>query len=71
MTDFFVKFMETDQLGRIATTHQVLADQKPLGTRDPDCKLLAEMHSTAVDFSKTGVPVRFAPDEKPVLLIIY
>ncbi|KAL5318216.1 hypothetical protein ACEPPN_013275 [Leptodophora sp. 'Broadleaf-Isolate-01'] len=57
MTDFFVKFMETDQLGRIATTHQVLADQETLGTLDPKCVLLAEMHSTAVDFSKTGVPV--------------
>lgn len=57
MTDFFVTFMETDQLGRIATSHQVLADQRAEGTLDPSCKLLAEMHSTAVDFSKTGVPV--------------
>lgn len=57
MTDFFITFMETDQLGRIATSHQVLADQRELGTMDPDCRLLAEMHSTAVDFSKTGVPV--------------
>lgn len=57
MTDFFIKFMETDQLGRIATTHQVLADQRDMGTSDPVCKLLAELHSTAVDFSKTGVPV--------------
>jgi RNA dependent RNA polymerase len=57
MTDFFIKFMETDQLGRIATAHQVLADQKPLGTLDPDCKRLAELHSIAVDFSKTGIPV--------------
>lgn len=58
MTDFFIKFMETDQLGRIATTHQILADQKSTGTLDPSCILLAELHSTAVDFSKTGVPVR-------------
>lgn len=57
MTDFFIKFMETDQLGRIATSHQVLADQRDKGTSDPDCKLLAELHSTAVDFSKTGIPV--------------
>lgn len=71
ITDFFVKFMATDQLGRIATLHQVLADQRPLGTVDPDCVLLASMHSTAVDFSKTGIPVdlalmpkysRFRPD---------
>lgn len=57
MTEFFVKFMENDQLGRLATLHQTLADQKPQGVFDPDCILLAEMCSTAVDFSKTGIPV--------------
>lgn len=57
MMDFFIKFMETDQLGRIAVMHRVLADQKDKGTLDPDCITLAEMHSTAVDFSKTGIPV--------------
>jgi hypothetical protein len=57
MTDFFIQFMENDQLGRIATLHQQLADCQPKGTFDPDCVLLAEMHSTAVDFSKTGIPV--------------
>jgi RNA dependent RNA polymerase len=57
MTDFFVTFMATDQLGRIATLHKVLADQKPQGVSDPDCCILAEMHSTAVDFSKSGIPV--------------
>jgi hypothetical protein len=57
MMDFFIQFMETDQLGRIAVMHRVLADQKPLGTLDDDCRVLAEMHSTAVDFSKTGIPV--------------
>lgn len=57
MTDFFIQFMETDQLGRIAVLHRVLADQHPQGTLHPDCIKLAEMHSTAVDFSKTGIPV--------------
>ncbi|EEP78208.1 predicted protein [Uncinocarpus reesii 1704] len=55
--DFFVTFMEQDQLGRIATIHQALADQKIEGTLDQDCLLLAELHSTAVDFSKSGIPV--------------
>jgi hypothetical protein len=59
MTNFFVTFMATDQLGRIATVHKVLADQKEDGVLDPDCKKLAELHSTAVDFSKTGIPVTF------------
>lgn len=71
MTTFLVNFMETDQLGRIATLHQVLADQMDEGTFHPDCVLPASMHSTAVDFSKTGIPVnismmpkysRFRPD---------
>ena len=57
MTDFFISFMENDNLGLIATLHQILADQSVLGTFDPNCLLLAGLHSTAVDFSKTGIPV--------------
>ncbi|KAJ9137901.1 RNA-dependent RNA polymerase [Pleurostoma richardsiae] len=57
MAEFFVDFMKTDQLGVIATRHMILADQREMGTRDPDCVKLAELHSTAVDFSKTGIPV--------------
>ncbi|KAL1623979.1 hypothetical protein SLS56_008031 [Neofusicoccum ribis] len=57
ITDFFLKFMETDQLGRISMNHMQLADRRPNGTLDPDCLKLAEMASTAVDFSKTGIPV--------------
>lgn len=55
--EFFVTFMQQDQLGRIATTHQTIADQKDTGTFDTDCLTLAELHSVAVDFSKTGNPV--------------
>lgn len=57
ITNFFIQFMENDNLGLIATLHQILADQSPDGTFDPDCIRLAGMHSTAVDFSKTGIPV--------------
>ena len=57
MTNFFLRFMENDNLGLIATLHQILADQSPLGTFDESCVELASMHSTAVDFSKTGIPV--------------
>ena len=57
MAEFFLEFMENDQLGRIAVLHQVLADQSPGGTFDSKCLKLADMHSTAVDFSKTGIPV--------------
>ena len=58
MTEFFIQFMENDNLALIATLHQILADQSPAGTFDTVCTDLAEMHSTAVDFSKTGIPVR-------------
>jgi len=61
MTDFFIDFMENDQLGRIATIHTQLADRSGGGTEHPDCITLAEMHSTAVDFSKTGIPVCSIP----------
>ena len=57
MTDFFIQFMENDQLGRIATMHQVLADKLPEGTLHEHCLQLAGKHSTAVDFSKTGIAV--------------
>lgn len=48
MYEFFIRFMESDQLGRIATLHQVLADQAPAGTVDERCLVLADLHSTAV-----------------------
>ncbi|KAK2610062.1 hypothetical protein N8I77_003519 [Diaporthe amygdali] len=57
MTNFFIDFMKLDHLGVIATRHMILADQIEEGTLHPDCLKLAELHSTAVDFSKTGVGV--------------
>lgn len=65
MTSFFIDFMMNDSLGRIATLHMTLADQKELGTLDNDCVLLAGLHSTAVDFSKTGIPVSNLALESP------
>jgi hypothetical protein len=59
IADFFIDFMRTDILGMIATRHVILADYHPEGTTHPDCIELAELHSTAVDFSKTGIPVDF------------
>ena len=59
MADFFVDFMKTDQLGYICNTHKMLADQSERGVNDERCIKLAEMASTAVDFSKTGIPVCF------------
>jgi len=45
------------RLGYIATRHLILSDYHIAGTVHQDCKTLAEMHSTAVDYSKTGIAV--------------
>ncbi|PTB63748.1 RdRP-domain-containing protein [Trichoderma citrinoviride] len=58
IADFFVRFMETDILGVIANRHQIIADVKEEGTVHEQCIKLAELHSTAVDYSKTGIPVK-------------
>jgi hypothetical protein len=60
MSDFFVKFMETDQLGMLCNVHMQLADQRDEGTLDPDCLKIAAMASTGVDYSKTGIAVDMA-----------
>lgn len=49
--------MESDLLGVISNIHMQLADQRQGGTFHQDCLTLASMASTAVDFSKTGIPV--------------
>ncbi|KAK1761553.1 RNA dependent RNA polymerase-domain-containing protein [Echria macrotheca] len=57
MAEFFVEFMRTDRVGVIAIRHLIVADQQTQGTLHPDCLKLAELHSNAVDFSKSGRPV--------------
>jgi hypothetical protein len=57
MSDFFVTFMETDTLGMISNIHLQVADQQRDGTFSAECIQLAQMASTAVDYSKTGIPV--------------
>ena len=57
MANFFVEFMQLDHLGVVATRHMILADQMEEGTLHQACLKLAELHSTAVDFSKTGLGV--------------
>lgn len=57
-SDFVLDVMISDQIGRIAIHHLVLADLRPAGTDDEDCKNLSMLHSAAVDFPKTGHKVR-------------
>lgn len=70
MSDFFLDFMESDQLGRIAVGHRVLADQREMGTLDPDCITFAELHSDAVDFSKTGIAVSISTSTDLALIVL-
>jgi RNA-dependent RNA polymerase len=58
MTSFFVTYMRYDNLGRIAVAHRYWADARPEGVKDPKCLELANLHSTAVDYMKTGVPAK-------------
>ena len=59
VAEFFASFMKNDQLGRIANAHLAFAEQELLSgcTRHHACQRLVQLHSTAVDFAKTGVPV--------------
>jgi len=60
MVEFLIDFMQNDRLGLISTRHLIIADQQKEGTFHPDCIQLAQMHSTAVDFPKTGVKVEMS-----------
>ncbi|KAG8927277.1 hypothetical protein FRC02_008331 [Tulasnella sp. 418] len=65
IADFVVEFINSDILGLIGINHLMLADQRPQGVRDDDCKALAELHSKAVDYNKTGKPVSNKKVKKP------
>ena len=57
--DFFVKFMESENLGNIANTHLAQADAN--GIYNDQVIILAELHSMAVDYAKTGKPAIIPP----------
>jgi len=54
MLDFFILYMNFESLGRIDNSHLSFADQSEVYAKDPKCLKLAELHSDAVDFGKTG-----------------
>ncbi|GBC00471.1 hypothetical protein RclHR1_03870011 [Rhizophagus clarus] len=55
--DFFKDFMLNDRLGQIDNLHLAHADSNSKGVKSTGCMKLAEWHSQAVDFNKTGKPV--------------
>lgn len=56
MISFFVTHMKYDNLGRIATAHRYWADKTEEGVKHDHCLKLADLHSQAVDYAKSGVP---------------
>ncbi|CAK7236296.1 hypothetical protein SCUCBS95973_009559 [Sporothrix curviconia] len=69
LISFFVKHMKHDTLPRIAMSHRAFADQLEDSAMNPRCLELAQLHSQAVDYAKTGVPAlmphRLSPKEWP------
>lgn len=65
--NFFVSYAKNDVLPLVAISHLGFADE--FGPKSKICLQLAEMHSQAVDFPKTGEPVkwdrRFQPRKWP------
>ncbi|KEY68675.1 hypothetical protein S7711_00549 [Stachybotrys chartarum IBT 7711] len=57
LRNFFVKYLQKDVLPLIAHAHVALADKH--GPKSDICLRLAELHSEAVDYPKTGEPVTF------------
>jgi RNA-dependent RNA polymerase len=47
----------SDVLGLVAINWLIIADQSSDGIVDPDCLLLAQLHSDSVDYAKSGTPV--------------
>ncbi|KAK1252646.1 hypothetical protein MKX08_003833 [Trichoderma sp. CBMAI-0020] len=60
LRDFFVNYMKNDVLPLIATSHLALADK--FDPAESICLRLAELHSKAVDYPKTGDPAEFNHD---------
>ena len=56
ITTFFVKHMKNDNLARIAVAHRYWADYHDDGIKCAICLELAQLHSQAVDYAKTGIP---------------
>ncbi|KAH7304903.1 RNA dependent RNA polymerase-domain-containing protein [Stachybotrys elegans] len=58
LCNFFVQYLQKDVLGLIATNHLAFADE--MGPKSDICLRLAELHSDAVDFPKTGKPADYS-----------
>ncbi|QDS77948.1 hypothetical protein FKW77_001429 [Venturia effusa] len=55
ITNHFVDFMKSDNVGLLSNHLMILADRLDAGTRDLGCIAIAELISSALDFAKTGI----------------
>ncbi|KAJ4374237.1 hypothetical protein N0V83_002978 [Neocucurbitaria cava] len=62
---FFVTYMKNDSLGQIAHAHLAQADLNEDGVSDHICLNLANLHSQAVDYPKSGIPAVMDRDLRP------
>ena len=65
ITSFFVTYMKNDCLPRIAHAHLAWADYLEDGVEEKKCIRLAQLHSDAVDYNKTGNPANMTRDLEP------
>lgn len=63
MIEFIANYIASDQVGVIANAHLVHADAK--GISSEECLKLAQLHSDAVDFPKTGKYLRIPSELRP------
>ena len=68
MAHFFVDYIINDNLGRIANAFIAFADFEYNGASCEQCLKLAELHSIAVDFIKSGIPAHFPYNLQPDLI---
>lgn len=65
ITSFFVTYMKNDCLPRIAHAHLAWADRLEDGVNEEKCIRLAQLHSDAVDYNKTGNPANMTRTLQP------
>lgn len=65
LASFFVLFMKNDRLPLIAHAHLATADMASDGARNAKCLELAQLHSVAVDYVKSGVPAKWSKKLDP------
>ncbi|KAG0347564.1 hypothetical protein BG004_007468 [Podila humilis] len=62
---FFVQYAVSNNLGVIANAHLALSDSLDEGPLHGKCLRLAQLHSDAVDFPKTGKPAEMTQELRP------